>query len=262
VSFRLAEAADDGNVRWLENNVTRRLARTYSAQNVTVYDPQGLRLAVDGETLPELTADPAFGQSQFGVVVSKYAYMSGGLWLIATAPILSHDFDQEVHGVLVLAQRVDQSFAGIVAGLVNTEVTFFVKDEVLASTNARLADQLDEPAAYAVLKETHELVQTGKYSSRGSYLGVDGTDRPSALDAVRSRARHRARLPGGDRARRQDAAPAALAARRRQRDRLRRPRPARHGERRRRDRRPRQGVQRHGRTGLDRAADPASRRRA
>jgi diguanylate cyclase (GGDEF)-like protein len=102
--------------------------------------------------------------------------MSGSLWLIATAPIQSHDFDQKVHGVLVLAQRVDQTFAGIVAGLVNTEVTFFVKDEVLASTNARLADRLEAPAAYAVLKDAKDLVQTGAYASRGTYLGVDGTD--------------------------------------------------------------------------------------
>jgi len=177
VSFRLAEAVDAGNGRWLENNVTRRLARTYSAQSVTVYDPQALRLAVEGDTLPELTGDPAFGQSQqFGVVVSKYVYMSGGLWLIATAPILSHDFDETVHGVLVLAQRVDGTFAGIVAGLVNTEVTFFVKGDVLASTDARLATKLEVPEAYAVLKEGQELLQTGEFASRGSYLGVDGTD--------------------------------------------------------------------------------------
>lgn len=177
VSIGLADAVDRDDRRWLEANVVTRLERTYSAQSVTVFDSGARPLAVAGLTLAELPEEPAIAQSaEMNVVVSKYVYMSGGLWLIATAPILGHDDDEDVHGVLVLAQLVDNSFAGIVSSLVNHEVTFFVKGQVVATTDHRLAADLETPEAYATLAETHDLVFTPGYASRGSYLGVDGTD--------------------------------------------------------------------------------------
>jgi diguanylate cyclase (GGDEF)-like protein len=177
VSLRLADAVDRGDRRWLRTNVVTRLARTYSAQSVTVLDVGARPLAVAGLTLVELPEESAIAQSaEMNVVVSKYVYMSGGLWLIATAPIVGHDYDDDVHGVLVLAQLVDNSFAGIVSSLINNEVTFFVKGQVAATTDRKLASQLEAPEEYTKLEEAHDLVVTPGYASRGSYLGVDGTD--------------------------------------------------------------------------------------
>lgn len=185
VSDQLAAAAGEHDRRWLREDVVR-LARTYAAQSVTVYDAQARRLAVAGLMLPDLPRDTAITQAQAKVVVSKYMYTNGGLWLVASAPIFASDFDDDVKGVLVLAQLVDNSFAGIVKGLVNDDVTFLIKGHALATTDKSLATQLEQRRAVAELSDGRGLVFTGGFASRGSYLGVDGTEGLIIVSNVRA----------------------------------------------------------------------------
>jgi hypothetical protein len=228
---------------WIDDNVSQRLARTYEAQSVTVFDSETRALAVAGRSLPGLVDEVAVAQSQSNVVVSRYVYLADELWLIATAPIVRHDYSDEVEGVLVLAQRVDDSFAGIVKRLTSNEITFIVKGEVATTTNRQLADALEQPAAAAALIERHEMVLTDEFASKGTYLGVDGSEglmevvsnqrapisaaqtalgramrghRPPSCSLAWSRRPERAARPA-----------AALTARRGRRHRVRRPRAAR-----------------------------------
>lgn len=176
VSLRLADAVARGDAPWIDDNVTQRLARTYGAQSVTVFDTRTRSLAVAGRVLPGLVEEVAVAQSQAKVVVSKYVYLADELWLIATAPIVRHDFSDDVEGVLVLAQRVDDSFADIVKRLTSNEITFLVKGRVMTTTDRQLADALARPAATAAIIDGHGLVLAGKFASKGTYLGVDGSE--------------------------------------------------------------------------------------
>jgi diguanylate cyclase (GGDEF)-like protein len=176
VSLRLADAVARGDERWIDDNVTQRLARTYGAQSVSVFDRETRPLAVAGRSLPGLVDEVAVAQSQANVVVSSYVYLENDLWLIATAPIVRQDFAQKVEGVLVLAQRVDDSFADIVKRLTSNEITFIVKGHVATTTDRRLADTLERPAALAALTDRHSLVLTDEFASKGTYLGVDGSE--------------------------------------------------------------------------------------
>jgi diguanylate cyclase (GGDEF)-like protein len=177
VSAELAAAVERGDGRWVRENVTVRLARTHAAQSVTVFDAAHRPLAVAGLTLPELADHPMVTSAiHMNVVSSAYVYTNGGLWLVATAPLVAADFDDEVSGVLAVAQLVDNTFAGIVKTLTNNEITFFVKGHVQATTDDRLATFLERPNALAELSNGHDPVFAEGYASKGSYLGVDGTD--------------------------------------------------------------------------------------
>ncbi len=176
VSPELAAAVRRGDGPWLREHVTTRLAQTHGLQSVIIYDHESRPLAVAGLTLTGLPRDTLVTQAQANVVVSKYVYTTGGLWLAASAPVVTDDADRDVKGVLVLAQLVDDSFANVVKGLVNNEVTFIVRRHVLATTDAALADELERPEAVATLMEGGGLVLTPGFCSAGSYLGVDGTD--------------------------------------------------------------------------------------
>lgn len=176
VSPELAAAVRRGEGRWLEENVTRRLARVHGLQSVTVYDRESRPVAVTGLCLTDLPEDTLVTQAQANVVVSKYVYTTGGLWLAASAPVVASDADRDVKGVLVLAQLVDDSFANVVKRLVNNEVTFIVRKHALATTHGALAAELERPEAVATLMEGHDLVLARGFASAGKYLGVDGTE--------------------------------------------------------------------------------------
>lgn len=186
VSEELAAAVARGDRGWLDGHVTRRLARTFAAQSVTVYDEESRPLAVSGLTLTDLPRDTLVTQAQVGVVVSKYVYCGGGLWLAASAPIVAADDDTDVRGVLVIAQLVDGAFAGVVKSLVKNEVTFFVRRRVLATTDASLAAELERPAAVETFMAGRGLVLTSQHASAGIYLGAEGTEGLIVVSNVRA----------------------------------------------------------------------------
>ena len=175
VSPDMARAAETGRKAWLEENITSHLRRTYSLTTVAVFNLDHRLVAEEGQHFPGLAVQPAVQTARMNVVKSNFAYENGRLWLIAAAPILPGEQAKANHGVLVMAQLTDATFASTLSTLIDNQVTFFAQGKVLAATDARLADALARPDRLDELMNGHGVVIAGGSASKGQYLGVDGS---------------------------------------------------------------------------------------
>ena len=189
-----AASAEVAHTRVDQRQVARRLIkRTVEGHPdlAMVYDAHGRLLATGGETLSFLTGEPVVRSAERGHALSQYLTWENGLWMLSSCPLRDGATGHR-WGIVVTGIKVDERVARQLKQTTNTEISFIVGRDVVATTSAALRAVIARLDPTSFFYERGRVYNTGGYSTaferlsgpgREAYIAVSVSRQP--IDAAR-----------------------------------------------------------------------------
>ena len=162
---------------WVQEQIARPILGAYALQGVMVLDDKFRPIASSGVSLKDLRNESMVRASggELKVAGSRLLWFKNGLWLVGAAPITSDLYDSKASGSLVVARRVDSYFAALISRLTATQITFIARGDVVATSDAALAESMRSEASQSALYDDRALLTNGGSTTKADFLGVSGT---------------------------------------------------------------------------------------